>query len=350
MKAHRPGELLIVDGNSQFLTLAATALSRLGHTVRVCSYAHEAREHLERYPFDALLCALSLPDGSGAELCLWTKNHSDLSTLPVAMMADVEQIGPSSDPLAEIMRAHLGGAPRLSGSVVPDELFVRPIRTEEFVVRVAVMLKMRRYRDEISNVLTALFAVAEGIEEQDTRARGHCRRLATLAVLLGAAAGRDEYDLLTLERAGYLHDIGRAQIPGALLEKVHPLTPRESEIVREHPVLGEKLCRGVAGLTSLLPIIRHHHERGDGSGYPDRLTHKQIPALAAIFSVVDVYDSMMTWRPYRPPMVAHQAMATLRSEADQGYWNRELVNIFERDVLPIASEHLRATGVDWPAA
>ncbi len=348
MQAHRPGDILIVDGNSQFLTLAATTLNRRGHAVRVCSYAREAREHLERHTFDALLCALDLPDGSGAELCAWTKLHSDLATLPVAMLVDAERVAPSNDPVADIMRDYAPDAPRLGGSLAPDEFIVRPIRAEEFVVRVAAMLKMRRYRDEIANVLGALIAVAEGVEEQDKRAQGHCRRLGTLAVLLGAAAGCDEYQLLTLERAGFLHDIGRVQIPGALLEKVQPLTPREGEIVREHPILGERLCRGVMALSAVLPIIRHHHERGDGSGYPDRLKEAQIPPLAALFSVVDVFDSMLTWRPYRPPVSQWEALQVLQREAEQGLWNREFVELFARQVLPIADEHLRASGVSWP--
>ncbi|RYX84537.1 HD domain-containing protein [bacterium] len=350
MQAHRPGDLLIVDGNSQFLTLAATTLSRRGHSVRVCAYASEAREHLEQYSFDALLCALELPDGSGAELCAWTKMHGDLATLPVAMLVDAERVAPSSDPVAEIMRDYAPNAPVLGGGLAPDEFIVRPIRPEEFVVRVAAMLKMRRYRDEITNALGALISIAEGIEEQDKRARGHCRRLGTLAVLLGAAAGFDEYQLLSLERAGYLHDIGRAQIPGALLEKVQPLTPREQEIVREHPILGERLCRGVMALTPVLPIIRHHHERADGSGYPDKLKEGQIPPMASLFSVVDVFDSMMTWRPYRPPLPRWQALETLRQESDKGYWNRELVELFATQVLPIADDHLRVSGVSWPVS
>ena len=348
MQAHRPGDLLIVDGNSQFLALAATTLNRRGHAVRVCAYAREAREHLERDSFDALLCALDLPDGSGAELCAWTKNHEHLSTLPVGMLVDAEHLAPSNDPVADMMREFAPDAPKLSGLFGPDEFIVRPIRAEEFVVRVSTMLKMRRYRDEVTGTLSALFAVAEGIEEQDKRSAGHCRRLATLAVLLGAAAGCDEYQMLTLERAGYLHDIGRAQIPGALIEKVQPLTPRETEIMREHPVLGEKLCGGVAALAPVLPIIRHHHERGDGSGYPDRLRSEFIPPLVALFSIVDVFESLMSWRPYRAALPQWQALQVLQREAGNGLWNRELVELFAKNVLPVADEHLRAAGVGWP--
>jgi len=347
MQAHRPGDILVVDGDLEFLTVASTNLGRRGHAVRVCAYAREAREHLERHHFDALLCALDLPDGSGAELCAWVKKHDHLHSLPVAMLVNSPALSPANDPSSEIMRGFSMGAQPLSGALAPDEFIIRPLRAEELLVRVAGLLKMRRYRDEMGNTLGALILVAQSIEEQDKRASGHCRRLATLAVLLGAAAGCDEYELLMLERAGYLHDIGKAQIPGALLEKVEPLTPREHEIVREHPVLGERLCHGVAALGGVLPIIRHHHERCNGTGYPDRLKEGQIPPLAALFSVVDVFDSLLTWRPYRPAMAPWQALQTMRSEVEGGLWSRQFFGLFEREVMPIAGEHLREAGVEW---
>jgi putative two-component system response regulator len=348
MQAHRPGDVLVVDGDPQFLTLASTILGRRGHAVRVCAYAREARAHLERHRFDALLCALELPDGSGAEMCAWVKNHVDLHTLPVALLVNADSLPPTGDPLADIMRDFAPDGHRLSGALAPDEFIIRPIRAEEFLVRIGGLLKVRRYREEVANTLGALILIAEGIEEQDKRAQGHCRRLATLAVLLGAAAGCDEYELLALERAGFLHDIGKAQIPGALLEKVEPLTAREREIVQQHPLMGEKLCRGVASLHNVLPIIRHHHERSDGSGYPDHLKQAQIPPLASLFSVVDVFDSLLIWRPYRPPVPVWQAMETVRDEVERGFWNRQLFDLFAKQVVPIAGEHLRAAGVNWP--
>lgn len=220
MKAHRPGQILVVDGSHTFLTLAATTLQRRSHAVRVCAYAAEAREHLERNFFDAVLTSTELPDGKGADLCVWIKSHEDLQGVPVAMLVDAHLVQNPDDPIAEIMRDCAPGAQVLGGPLAPDEFIVRPIRAEEFAVRVASLLKLRRYREEIGNALTALLAVAEGVEEQDRRSRGHCKRLAIIAVLFGAAMGCDEYQLLTLERAGYLHDIGKVAIPGGLLEKV----------------------------------------------------------------------------------------------------------------------------------
>ncbi|HEX8465185.1 MAG TPA: HD domain-containing phosphohydrolase, partial [Abditibacterium sp.] len=166
--------------------------------------------------------------------------------------------------------------------------------------------------------------------------------------LLGLAVGCDDYELLTLERAGYLHDIGKVAIPGGILEKSQPLTPREMEIVKRHCILGEKLCRPVMALQPVLPIVRHHHERGDGSGYPDGLKTEQIPRLVQLFSIVDVYDSLRTWRPYRPPLLDWQAVDVMRQEVKRGFWNRLFFETFARDVVPVLNEHLDTSHVLWP--
>lgn len=344
MQAHRPGEILVVDSDTDFLSLASTTLNRRGHAVRICAYVEEAREHIERHFFDAVLCANTLPDSSGPEFCAWIKSHEDLQGLPVALLVDAANLENSADPLA-----NLGfGNSQFFGPTAPDDFILRPIRPEELIVRVGALLKLRRYRDEIGNALTTLLAIAEGVEEQDQRSRGHCRRLAIMAVLLGAAVGCDEYQLLTLERAGYLHDIGKVSVSGGLLEKSQPLSPREMEMIKKHCELGENLCKPVAALQPVLPIIRCHHERGDGTGYPDGLRFDKIPELAQLFSIVDVYDSLRTWRPYRPPLGDAQAVEVMRHEVDRGFWNRQFFELFSRQVVPGLNEQLDSHHVLWP--
>src|SRR5690606_7645358 len=156
----------------------------------------------------------------------------------------------------------------------------------ELIVRVRSLLRVRRSLEEIHHSVSTLMGLAEGAEEQDKRAKGHCKRLATMAIELGSVLRLAEWSLTTLERAGYLHDIGKTCIPGALLEKIQPLSPREMQIIQSHCVVGEKMCRSIAALESVLPVIRHHHERLDGSGYPDGLRGEQIPILAQVFSIV----------------------------------------------------------------
>ncbi len=348
MQAHRPGEILVVTGDTEFLSLAAMTLGRRGHAVRICAYGAEARTHVERHYFDAVLCAQNLPDGSGIEFCTWIKSHEDLQGLSVGLLVDAGSQN-TQDPLEAIA---LAGAqpdgPNLSGPTAPDDFLLCPIQPEELVLRVGSLMRLRRYREEIGNALTTLLAVAEGVEEQDKRARGHCKRLAIMGVLLGAAVGCDEYQLLTLERAGYLHDIGRVSIAGAILVKSQPLTPREMEIIKGHCELGERLCAPVMALKPVLPIIRHHHERCDGTGYPDGLKWEHIPRLAQIFSIVDVYDSLRTWRPYRPPLQSWQAVEVMRQEVERGFWNRQFFDSFAREVVPTLQDHLDAHHVLWP--
>jgi putative two-component system response regulator len=120
------------------------------------------------------------------------------------------------------------------------------------------------------------------------------------------------------------------------------------EIIKEHCILGERLCRPVMALQPVLPIIRHHHERGDGSGYPDKLRSGQIPPLVEVFSIVDVYDSLRTWRPYRPPLSQQHAVDLMRSEVLQGYWNRDFFESFAQNVVPILDDHFRIAKVHWP--
>ncbi|RYG55292.1 HD domain-containing protein, partial [bacterium] len=118
--------------------------------------------------------------------------------------------------------------------------------------------------------------------------------------------------------------------------------------IKGHCVLGERLCRPVMALQPVLPLIRHHHERGDGSGYPDGLVAAQIPRLAQLFSIVDVYDSLRTWRPYRPRLSDWQAVEVMRGEVRRGFWDKEIFEVFARDVVPILSDHLKASEVLWP--
>jgi putative two-component system response regulator len=133
---------------------------------------------------------------------------------------------------------------------------------------------------------------------------------------------------VALERAGYLHDLGKIAVPDEILKKGSNLTPEEWEIMKQHPLTGEKICRPLRSLRLVLPIIRHHHEHSDGSGYPDGLRDGDIPLLPRILQVVDIYDALRTARPYKPALGHEQAAVTMRAEARSGLWDEELVSEF----------------------
>jgi putative two-component system response regulator len=152
--------------------------------------------------------------------------------------------------------------------------------------------------------------------------------LASHAAELGRHLGLDADSILALRRGGYLHDLGKIAVPDAILKKGSDLTPEEWVIMKQHPVTGENICKPLKSLRLVLPIIRHHHEHSDGSGYPDGLRSGEIPLLPRILQVVDVYDALVTERSYKPAKSFDQAAQTMREEARLGLWDIELVDEF----------------------
>jgi putative two-component system response regulator len=391
MRAIRGGEILIVDSDATWVQNTVPTLEGNGHLVSKCGSLADARSLLQRRPVDVVLCATILPDGDGMSLCEFVKNNPefpDAQRISFALMSAAPFMGPPPEiaqfetnknvvsqrggtlfgigrrkpveppPPVEQRAATLPIAPVSAVAPVyftnneapPDDVIVKTIPLVDLVVRVQILLRMRRYLDEITNAVATLMSVAEGIEEQDKRARGHCKRLSIMALELGVVMGCDDWQLTALERAAYLHDIGKVAVPGALIAKPDSLTPREMEIIQSHCIQGEKICMPLAALQPVLPIIRHHHERLDGTGYPDGLRGQDIPVLAQILSIPDIYDALRMWRPYRAPMYQQQAVAVMRQEVNQGFWNRHIFDAFVNNVLPGLDERLDTYHVLWPPA
>jgi len=175
-----------------------------------------------------------------------------------------------------------------------------------------------------------LFALALAVEQRDNHTGGHCERLAYMSVALGVAMGLKRSSLVTLRRGGFLHDVGKVGIPDSILFKPGRLTAEEWVTMRSHTTRGEEICRHLKSLQPVLPIIRHHHERWDGSGYPDGLTGEQIPLLARILQIADIYDALSNTRPYKPAYHPQEALAILRDETKRGWRDPYIFPLFER--------------------
>jgi putative two-component system response regulator len=187
-----------------------------------------------------------------------------------------------------------------------------------------------------------LFALALAVEQRDRNTGGHCERLAFVSVSIGIAMGLDRVCLLSLYRGGYLHDVGKVGIPDSILLKPGKLTTAEWVTMRGHPARGEEICRHLPSLAPVLPIIRHHHERWDGTGYPDGLRGSQIPLLARVLQVADIYDALTSRRPYKQAMPASQALRVIQQETERGWRDPEIVELFLRlhkDVVARAHEY-----------
>lgn len=171
--------------------------------------------------------------------------------------------------------------------------------------------------EELERSEGMIMALAMAIEARDPYTEGHCQRLSAYAARLGMALGVPPHELVVLRSGGILHDIGKIAISERVLLKTTPLTAEEIAQVRQHPLRGEAILRGTLSGhgRALLPIVRHHHERWDGTGYPDHLAGDSIPYLARIMAVVDAFDAMTTTRPYRRAMTVGQALEALEAGA-----------------------------------
>jgi putative two-component system response regulator len=175
-----------------------------------------------------------------------------------------------------------------------------------------------------------LLALAQAVEQRDRQTAGHCERMAFLSVAIGTALRLGSDSLLALYRGSFLHDVGKVGIPDSILFKPDRLTVDEWKIMRSHSTRGEEICRHLKSLAPVLPIIRHHHERWDGSGYPDGLRDQQIPLLARVVQVADIYDALTSSRPYKPAYLADEALQIIEEETSRGWRDPEVVRMFLR--------------------
>lgn len=296
--------VLVVDDDPGVRGLLVRVLESEGITVVAVSTGEAALVHLRTEPpVQVVLLDVGLPGISGFEVCRQLKAEPSMRLIPVVM---VTGRGAVQDRVAGIE----AGA---------DEFLAKPFERVELVARVRALLNLKAFTDELERVEEVLLLLARCVESRDPYTAGHCERLSQYAVAIGRHLGLEEPQLRALRTAGIVHDLGKIAMPDAILLKPGPLTPQERRIIAQHPVVGEELCRSIRSFALVRPIIRHHHERMDGSGYPDGLKGSEIPLTASIMSVVDVFDALTTDRPYRHAGSVAEALATLAEEVARGW-------------------------------
>jgi putative two-component system response regulator len=211
-----------------------------------------------------------------------------------------------------------------------DDFLSRPVDRSELLARVRSLLKLKYRTDELERAGLVLFSLARSIEGKDPYTHGHCERLAEYSACLGEHLGLAEDQIIALRRAGVVHDIGKVAVPDAILLKPGRLTADEWKLVQQHPIVGERICAPLKSFRLVLPILRHHHEKLDGSGYPDGLRGEAIPLTARVLQIVDVYDALTTVRPYKPALSITDALQTMKQEVAQGWWDPHIFDQFER--------------------
>jgi putative two-component system response regulator len=308
----RAPRILVVDDNPDNVVLTRELLSSRGYEVTTATSAEAAQSAIRAQHPDLILLDVIMPGKTGYELCHELKEDSQTRLIPVVMITGLTD-------REDRIRGIEAGA---------DEFLNKPIFPEELFARVRSLLKLKEFTDELESVEAVLFTLALGVEARDPYTEGHCERLSHLARELGRHLDLDEDSLIALRRGGVLHDLGKISIPDSVLKKGDMLTPEEWAIMKQHPVIGENICKPLKALRLVLPIIRNHHEHWDGSGYPDALRAHEIPLLARVLQVVDVYDALRTTRPYKPARTHEESERTMREEAARGLWDTEIVGEF----------------------
>ncbi len=314
LAGRRKQSILVVEDNVVNAALLKEMLVSRGYPTVAVHSAAEAEAEIRREAPDLVLLDVIMPGKTGYELCRELKNDPRTRLIPIVMITGLSAQG-------DRVKGIEAGA---------DDFLTKPISSEELFARVGSLLKLKEFTDELETADSVLCTLGLAVEARDPYTEGHCERLARDAADLGRFLGVDEESIVALQRGGYLHDLGKIVVPDEILKKGKgsDLTPAEWEIMKLHPVTGESICRPLKSLRLVLPIIRHHHEHSDGSGYPDGLRAGEIPLLARILQVVDIYDALRTERPYKPALDHEEAAVTMRAEAQSGLWDEELVADF----------------------
>lgn len=310
----RTPTILIADDMKANRELLAEMLSEERYHIALAEDGDKALEALLTRPPDLALLDVLMPGRTGFAVCRAVKGNPETRLIPVVLVTGLSN---KEDRLAGI-------------ECGADDFLSKPVHKEELLARVRSLLRLKHFTDELEHAETVLFSLALSIEAKDRYTEGHCERLSRYSVLLAQRLNLPAELQTALRQGGIVHDVGKVAVPEHILLKPGPLTPQEREIMEEHPVVGERICAPLKSFRHVLPIIRHHHEKQDGTGYPDGLKGEAVPLTARILQTVDVYDALATDRPYRKALSRESALSTMREEVKRGWWDGSLVQELER--------------------
>src|ERR1700675_4554744 len=259
----RAPRILVVDDQPSIAGLMSQLLTMRGYDVITASNAEQAEAEVRKQQPDLILSDVMMPGKSGYEFCRGLKENPITRLIPFVLITGL------SDSTDKVRGIEAGA----------DDFLNKPVLAEELIARVKSLLRLKEFTDELETADSVLCTLGLIVEGRDPYTEGHCERLSVRAADLGRHLGMDEDSLLAMKRGGYLHDLGKIAVSDEILKKGSDLTPAEWVIMKLHPVTGENICRPLRSLHLALPIIRHHHEHSDGSGYPDGLTGPEIPVL-----------------------------------------------------------------------
>jgi len=297
--------ILIVDDEPKICQFLETLLRREGYETASVGGASDALTTISESDYDLVVTDLRMPGMDGFELVQRIKSaRRDLPVVMVTGYATVETA----------VQALRHGV---------DDYVTKPFNIDEMRKVIARALRAsdaeRETREMQERCIAVLKEVTARLEARDRYMNGHSRRVGDYACELGKVAGASSEEIALLRTAADLHDIGKIVVSDAIIDKRSELTEDERDRIRDHPGIGDKLVEPLSFLASTRPVIRHHHERVDGTGYPDGLKGEAIPRLARILTIADAYDAMTTERPYRPALSRDEAAREIQSCAGKQF-------------------------------
>jgi putative two-component system response regulator len=311
-----PVKVLAVDDNVQNLELLDGVLSSRGYEVIKAVNGREALQKVRDAAPHIVVMDVLMPVMDGYETCRCLKGNPVTRFIPVIMLTTLNRV-------EDKVRGIEAGA---------DDFISKPFQTPELLARVKSLVRVRSLINELEDVRNVLFSLALTLDFNDPYTHGHSRRVAGGSERLAARIGLPGEDQEIIRNAGILHDIGKIAIDKGILHKPGKLNCAEYNHVKEHPVIGVRICEPLNFARPFLPIIRGHHERYDGTGYPDGITRDGIPLGARIMAIVDAFDALTSVRPYRSGIPPEVAVEVMKAEAKKGLWDTELLSAFS-DIL-----------------
>jgi putative two-component system response regulator len=306
-------KVLVVDDDSTNRELLVELLAGTGAETATASDGRQCLELFESFQPDLVLLDVEMPRMDGFAACTALKTNPATRLVPIILITGRSAV-------EDRVKGIRAGA---------DDFLTKPVDRSELMARTNSLLSLKSFTDELERAEAVLCALAKSIEGKDPYTEGHCERLSEYGVRLGKHIGMCESDIVALHRAGIVHDIGKVAVPDSVLLKPGRLTDTERLLILEHPIVGEKICKPLKSFARVLPIIRHHHEKLNGTGYPDGLKGKAIPLTARVLQIVDVFDALTTVRPYKAALSQAEALGIMNEEVEKGWWDPELLREFE---------------------
>jgi putative two-component system response regulator len=318
------GRLLVVDDDEQIRRLLTQLLRPLGYTVETVSSAEEALDKIRENPPDLVLLDVQLPGRSGHDVLEAIRDDARTRLLPVVMLTGAA----TSDEKLKAIRAGV------------TDFMPKPFSAEELQVRVRSLIQLKSFADSLEDAERVIVALAKAIDARDPYTAGHSERVSLYAGKLGERIGLTGPELLAVERGGLFHDIGKIAVRDNVLLKPGRLTADEFEEIKRHPVHGREILQHMRTLTYALPVVYHHHEKCDGSGYPLGLVGDAIPLTARVTTVADIFDALTTERIYRGAISREDSLKMMQDEVRKGWWDGRLLDEFRGVLEGIPEESL----------